>query len=82
MRSVRVRDTDKGDHNTKTSPNGPRINPFHTIERGGSGPAGGAAASEEDITTMTQFLSHLKVTAILQHPMRRHTYVLGSTIGG
>lgn len=59
-----------------------RINPDHAIERGGSGPAGGAAASEGHITTMTQFLSHLKVTAIRQHPMRRHTYVLASTIGG
>jgi hypothetical protein len=59
-----------------------RVNPYPSIERGGSGSAGGAAASEGGITTMTQFLSHLRVTAILQHPMRRHTYVLTSTIGG
>lgn len=48
--------------------------------RGGSGPAA-AAAADGAITTITQFLSHLKVTSIQQHPTRRQAYFLASTLG-
>lgn len=48
---------------------------------GGEIGAGAAAASEGAITTIAQFLSQLKVTAIHQHPLRRHVYVLASTLG-